>query len=129
MRRTRHMYTHVAPEAPAPDNATSRGTRTPMFLVLLSTLILILAACSSEGGGDAEDASADAASGQSDDGGDENGGGDDDDDGDDAGGEGGGEVATTAEDGWTELHDMTIPDPGKGDLTIDGVSYDVDLEC
>ena len=35
----------------------------------------------------------------------------------------------TAADGWSELHDIPLPEPGRAVLTIDGQEYAVDITC
>ena len=35
----------------------------------------------------------------------------------------------TGEDGWTELHDITLPDPGRMELTVDGQVFATDIRC
>ncbi len=35
----------------------------------------------------------------------------------------------TGEDGWTELHDVPLPEPGRMELTIDGELFATDVEC
>ena len=103
-------------------NPLDARRRTGALLALLLTAF-VLAAC----GGD--DDSATDRSGSGEDSGDVDSNAASDDASPEVSGPMRGGADLTAEDGWLEVHDIPVPGPGEGRLTIEGQTIDLEVEC